>query len=364
MGRPPNTVVKGHGKMSVIHVPERPKFDTAITRLFGIEVPIIQGAMAWLSEARLVSSVSNEGGLGVLGASVMSVSEFEEQVVETKRLTDRPFAVNFPLVLGDYAEHLEMVLSHGVRIIFMSAGAPKVLTPRIHEAGAICVHVVPNLRMAQSAVKHGVDAIVLESKEAGGHVSKEGATSITNIPMVARSLQDVPLIAAGGIVDGHGMAAAMCLGADGIQMGTRFLATEESNAPALYQKLLLEAKESDIPVHSNQFHPGRALKTPAVEKVLELEAQGASVEEVRGFIGRGRAKKAAHGSDLENGIFYAGSGASLLEDVISVRELFDVMIAQYQEAIGRAQGLLQPRRRSQSEAGSGDVSATKVAIKK
>jgi enoyl-[acyl-carrier protein] reductase II len=328
--------------MTVLHVPERPGFDTAVTRLFGIEYPIIQGAMAWLSEARLVAAVSNEGGLGVLGASIMSVSDFEAQVVEAKRLTDRPFGVNFPLVLGDYREHLEMVLAHGVKIIFMSAGSPKVLTPRIKEAGALCVHVVPNLKLAQSAIKAGVDAIVLESYEAGGHVNVDGISSITNIPMVARHI-DVPLIAAGGIVDGAGMAAAMCLGADGIQMGTRFLATTESNAPALYQKLLLEAGESDVPVHSRKFHPGRALKTPVIERVLEMEAEDRPIEEVRAFIGRGRAKKAAHDANLEEGIFYAGSGAALLEDVISVRALFDEILAQYREVVGRAAGLMQPK---------------------
>ena len=328
--------------MTVLHVPERPGFDTAVTRLFGIEYPIIQGAMAWLSEAKLVAAVSNEGGLGVLGASIMSVEEFEAQVVEAKRLTDRPFGVNFPLVLGDYREHLEMVLSYGVKIIFMSAGSPKVLTPRIKEAGALCVHVVPNLKLAQSAVRAGVDAVVLESYEAGGHVNTDGISSITNIPMVARQL-DVPLIAAGGIVDGAGMAAAMCLGADGIQMGTRFLATQESNAPALYQKLLLEAGEADVPVHSRKFHPGRALRTPVIEKVLEMEAEDRPVEEVRAFIGRGRAKKAAHDANLQEGIFYAGAGAALLEDVITVRELVDEILAQYREVVGRAAGMMQAR---------------------
>ncbi len=325
--------------MTIVHVPERPRFDNALTRLFGIDYPIIQGAMAWLSEAELVAAVSNEGGLGVLGASIMSVDEFEVQVVKAKQLTDRPFAVNFPLVLGDYREHLEMVLSHGVRIIFMSAGSPKVLTPRIKEAGALCVHVVPNLRLAQSAVKHGVDAVVLESCEAGGHVSTEGITAITNIPNVARKL-GVPLIAAGGIVDGLGMAAAMCLGADGIQMGTRFLATQESNAPAIYQKMLLEAQEGDIPVHSKKFHPGRALRTPVIEKVLEMEKADEPTEAVRAFIGRGRAKKAAHDGNVDEGIFYAGAGAGMLDDVITVRELFDQLLAEYKGAVLRAAGLM------------------------
>ncbi len=327
--------------MSVIHVPQRPVFDTPITRLFGIDYPIVQGAMAWLSEAELVSAVSNEGGLGVLGASIMSVDEFEEQVVQTKKLTDRPFGVNFPLVLGDYHEHLEMVLHHDVKIIFMSAGSPKVLTPRIKEAGAICVHVVPNLKLALSAIKHGVDAIVLESHEAGGHVSSDGISAITNIPNVARHL-DVPLIAAGGLVDGYGMAAAMCLGADGIQMGTRFLATMESNAPKLYQKKLLEAEERDIPVYSKKHHPGRALRSPVINKVLEMEANDEPIEKIRGFIGRGRAKKAAHDGNHEEGMFYAGAGASIIKDVITVRALFDQILAEYQKALGRAGSAIQP----------------------
>lgn len=321
--------------MTVVHVPSRPSFDTPVTRLFGIDYPIIQGAMAWLSEGELVAAVSNEGGLGVLGASIMSVDEFEVQVLRAKALTDRPFAVNFPLVLGEYSAHLEMALAHGVRIVFMSAGSPKVLTPRIKEAGALCVHVVPNLKLAQSAIKHGVDAIVLESVEAGGHVSTDGVSAITNIPHVARSIE-VPLIAAGGVVDGYGMAAAMCLGADGIQMGTRFLATKESNAPAIYQKLLVEAGEHDTPVFSKKYHPSRALRSPIVEQILALEQADRPVEEVRTLVGRGRAKKAAHDANLEQGLFYAGTGAALVKEVLSVKELFDQILAEYQEALGRA----------------------------
>lgn len=331
--------------MTVVHVPSRPSFDTAITRLLGIEYPLVQGAMAWLSEAELVSAVSNEGGLGVLGASVMSVEEFEEQVVRTKQLTDRPFAVNFPLVLGDYREHLEMCLAHGVKIVFMSAGSPKILTPRIKEAGALCVHVVPNLKLAKRAVECGVDAIVLESHEAGGHVSPEGITAITNIPNVARQI-DVPMLAAGGIVDGYGMAAAIALGADGIQMGTRFLATRESNAPAIYQKMLLEADEKDVPVFSKKFHPGRALRSPVTEKVLDMEKSDQPIDAIRAFIGRGRAKKAAHDGNLDEGLFYAGAGAGLLDDVISVKELFDEILAEYQEAVGRAASMMAPAARA------------------
>lgn len=339
--------------MSVVHVPERPTFDTAVTRLFGIDYPIVQGAMAWLSEAKLVAAVCNEGGLGVLGASVMTVEEFEPIVAETKQLTDRPFGVNFPLVLGDYREHLEMCLDHGVKIIVMSAGSPKVLTPRIKQAGALCVHVVPNLKLAKSAVKHGVDALILESYEAGGHVASDGISAVTNIPMVAREI-DVPLIAAGGLVDGHGIAAAMCLGADGVQMGTRFLATQESNAPALYQKLLLEAGETDTPVYSKKWHAGRALRTPAVEEVLRMEHEDMPIEKIRAFIGRGRAQKAAHFSNYEEGMFYAGAGAGLIEDVVTVKELFDELLAEYQDAVGRASGMVRtvnaPRARTSSTA--------------
>lgn len=328
-------------KTSTVHRlrAERPCFDTKVTRLFGIDVPIIQGAMAWLSEAELVAAVSNEGGLGVLGASIMSVDEFEEEVVRTKSLTDRPFAVNFPLVLGDYSEHLEMALGHGVRIVFMSAGSPKKLTPRIKAAGALCVHVVPNLRLAERAVAAGVDAVVLESYEAGGHVSSEGVTAVTNIPHVARAIE-APLIAAGGIADGRGMAAAMTLGADGVQMGTRFLATEESNAPEVYQRLLLEAKEGDATVYSQAYHPGRALKSPVLDRILDMERRGVGNDEVRAYIGRGRAKKAAHESDLAEGMFYAGAGAALVKDVLPVAALFDRLLAEYRQAALRALGLI------------------------
>lgn len=325
--------------MTVEHLPSRPRFHTPVTELFGIDLPIIQGAMAWLSEAELVAAVSNAGGLGVLGASIMSVEAFEAQVMATLQLTDRPFGVNFPLVLGDYREHLEMCLAHGVGIVFMSAGSPKKLTPRIKEAGALCVHVVPNLRLARSAERAGVDAVVLESFEAGGHVSSDGVTAITNIPNVARHLS-VPLIAAGGIADGFGMAAAMALGADGVQMGTRFLATTESNAPEVYQRLLLDAEEGDAAVYSMRFHPGRALKSPVLNQILAMEAEGASTEALRGFIGRGRARKAAHEADLEEGMFYAGASAALVNEVVPVAALLDQIVAEYEQAVGRAAGAL------------------------
>jgi enoyl-[acyl-carrier protein] reductase II len=208
-------------------------------------------------------------------------------------------------------------------------------------------------------VKAGVDAVVLESYEAGGHVSSEQITAITNIPAVARAI-DVPLIAAGGIVDGYGMAAALCLGADGVQMGTRFLATEESNAPAVYQRMLLEAGEADVPVHCLRYHPGRALRSPVIDRVLELEKEERPVEEVRAFIGRGRARKAAHQGDVENGIFYAGAGAALVGEVVPVKALFDQLLAEYGDALGRATGLFRPARAAAS-VGAGAAPGRPVA---
>lgn len=316
----------------------RPTFDTRVTRLFHIDYPIIQGAMAWLSEAELVAAVSNEGGLGVLGASIMSVEEFEQQVVRTKQLTDRPFGVNFPLVLGDYSKHLEMVLSYGVKIVVVSAGSPKLMTQAVHDGGALCVHVVPNLKLAASVARAGVDAVVLESYEAGGHVSPEGITAITNIPHVAKKLQ-LPLIAAGGLTDGRGLAAALALGADAVQMGTRFLATVENNAHPTYKKLLLEAGEGDIPVHSTHYHPGRALRSPAVETILGMEAEGKPVEEVRKFIGRGRARKAAHFGMMDEGLFFSGSGAGAIDELMTVRQVFDSILEEYGETLARLRSL-------------------------
>jgi len=312
----------------------RPKFDTKVTRLFGIQYPIVQGAMAWASEAELVAAVANEGGLGVLGASIMTVDEFEQQVVRTKQLTDRPFGVNFPLVLGDYSKHLEMVLGHGVRIVVVSAGSPKLMTGRIHEAGALCAHVVPNLKLAESVARAGVDAIVLESYEAGGHVSPEGITAITNIPNVSRKL-DLPLIAAGGVTDGRGLVAALALGADAVQMGTRFLATVENNAHAVYKKMLIEAGESDVPVFSTLYHPSRALKSPVVNTILSMEAKLQPSEDVRTFIGRGRARKAAHYGLIEEGMFYSGSGAGNIDEILTVKEVFTRILDEYGEVMGR-----------------------------
>jgi len=310
----------------------RPIFDTPVTRLLGIDVPIIQGAMAWLSEAELVAAVCNEGGMGFLGASIMPVDEFETHVIRCKELTDRPFGVNFPLVLGDYREHLEMVLSHGVGVISVSAGSPKVLTPRIKEAGAISLHVVPNLKLAQKAAAAGVDGLVLESFEAGGHVSTEQITAFTNIPNISRKVNK-PIIAAGGVADGRGMAAAMALGANAVQMGTRFLATKENNANDLYKMLVINAGENDAPVHSSAYHPGRALRSPIVRELLEMERSGSPSSDIRALIGRGRAKMAAHDANYEEGLFFSGSSASLIDELLSVREVFDQMLDEYQEVI-------------------------------
>ncbi|MBI5493467.1 MAG: nitronate monooxygenase [Deltaproteobacteria bacterium] len=314
------------------------RFDTPLTRLLDIEIPIIQGPMAWLSEPELVSAVSNEGGLGVLGASLYTAEEFEERVQRTLELTRRPFGVNFPLVLMEYDAHLEVALKHGVRIIVTSAGSPKRYTPRVKQAGALCIHVVPSLKHAVAAVDAGVDAVVLESIEAGGHISGEGLTGFTNIPH-ARAGVKVPLVAAGGIVDGRGMAAAMALGADGVQMGTRFLATTEGNAHPRYKQMLLDAGEHDTPVHSKQHHPGRALRTPVVEKLLEMERGLRPPEEIRQVIGRGRARKAAEHGNLEEGLFFAGAGASLVRDIIPVRELMRRTLAEYDQAVAHLRNL-------------------------
>lgn len=311
-----------------------PPIETPVTRLFGIHVPIIQGAMAWLSEAPLVAAVSNAGGLGVLGASIMTAQELEVHVIEALRLTDMPVGINFPLVLGDYAEHLEMALDHGIRIVMTSAGSPAKLTPRVKQAGALCVHVVPSLRHAQRAAEAGVDALVLESVEAGGHVSPDGITAITNIPHVRRHVR-LPLIAAGGIMDGAGMAAALCLGADGVQMGTRFLATAECNAHAIYKQMLLDATETDTPLHSRAVHPGRALRSPAVDAILALEGNGGSPEQVRQFIGRGRARKAAHHGNTEDGLFFSGSGACMVEDLPSAATVVARTVSECRQALAR-----------------------------
>lgn len=318
----------------------RPTFDTAITRLLNIEYPILQGAMAWLSEAEMVAAVCNEGGMGFLGASIMPAFEFEAHVIKCKGLTDRPFGVNFPLVLGDYKEHLEMVLDHGVRVICVSAGSPKVLTPRIKEAGAVCLHVVPNLKLAKKVASAGVDAIVLESFEAGGHVSPDGITALTNIPNVARNI-DIPVVAAGGIACGRGMAAAMALGADAVQLGTRFLATTENNANDLYKMLVVNACETDIPVHSKAFHPGRALRSPFVDKIIEMEQNRVPIAEIRALIGRGRAQLAAHHANHDEGMFFAGASAALIDELLSVKEVFDGMLTEYATTVGRLQGVVE-----------------------
>ena len=311
----------------------RPIFDTPATRLFGIEIPIVQGPMAWLSEPPLVAAVSNEGGLGVLAAATKSVDEFESDVARTQTLTDRPFAANFPIVLGDYAAHIEMVIARRVPIVFMSAGSPELHTARLKSAGIVGVHVVPNLALARTAIRYGVDAIVLESWEAGGHVAPDGITAMTNIRNVAKAI-DRPIIAAGGIADGFGFAAALCLGAHAVQMGTRFIATRESNSPAIYREKIVGASEGDVRVFSRGHHPARALRSAIVDRAIDMEYHGASSRDVRAFIGVGRARKAAHDADENEGIFYAGASAVLVDDVPTVKRCSIAL--RYDRASGRA----------------------------
>jgi enoyl-[acyl-carrier protein] reductase II len=316
----------------------RPTFTTRATRLLGIQHPVIQGPMAWVSPPSLVAAVSNEGGLGVLAASQMPVEEVEAQVVETQRLTDKPFGINFPLLLGEYSAHLEMALARRVPVIFVSAGSPQVMTTRIKQAGATCVHVVPTLRAARAAARAGVDAVAVESLEAGGHLSAEGITGLTNIPLVSRAVEQ-PVLAAGGIVDGRGMAAALCLGAEAVVMGTRFLATHECNAHPVFKDRLLQAGEGDTPVFSRLHHPGRALRTPLVERVLQMERAPRTTEEIRALVGRGRARRATQLGDVEEGIFFCGAGAAQVDTLLSVREVFDQVLEGCDAALRRVAGL-------------------------
>lgn len=306
-------------------------FDSPLTRLLGVRLPIVQGGMAWLSAAPLVAAVSNAGGLGVLGAARMSVVELQQQIQATKAQTKQPFAVNFPLSLGDYRAHLDVALAEEVPVVITSAGSPRLWTEEIRKNGAVAIHVVPSLRLAQKAEDEGVDALVVEGFDAGGHLAQNGGSLLTVLPLVCRHVA-LPVIAAGGIVDGYGMASAFCLGASGIQMGTRFLATQESSAPETYKAQLLAATEHDVGVFRFYQHPARALVNPVVSNMRAMEQKGATPEVLITFLGQGRAERAARHDDWQEGLFYAGAGAALIEEELTVPVLFERMLAEFVRA--------------------------------
>ncbi len=302
-----------------------------VSQLFGIKYPIIQGGMIWCTGANLVSAVSNAGGLGLLGAGSMYPDQLEEEIKKCLQLTDKPFGVNLPLLYPNIEEHLNLIEKYRVPIVFTSAGSPKKYTERLKYSGIKVAHVVSSSAFALKSQEAGVDAVVAEGFEAGGHNGREETTTLCLIPSVVEAVS-IPVIAAGGISCGKSMLAAMSLGAQGVQMGSRFVMTHESAAHENFKNAILQAKEGDTKLTLHEITPVRLLNSPFYKSVLHAYETGASLDDLKELLGRGRAKKGMSLGNLEEGELEIGQVSARLKGVISAREVIEQTIAEFQEA--------------------------------
>ncbi len=302
-----------------------------ITTLFNIQYPIIQAGMIWASGWRLASAVSNAGGLGLLGAGSMYPEVLREHIQKCKKATDKPFGVNVPMLYPNIQEIMDIIVEEGVKIVFTSAGNPKTWTAFLKEKGITVVHVVSSVAFALKAQEAGVDAVVAEGFEAGGHNGREENTTFALIPMVKEKI-GIPLIAAGGIATGRGMLAAMVLGADGVQVGSRFAATVESSSHEKFKQAIINAKDGDTHVTLKELAPVRLIKNKFFHDVVALYSTGPSVEDLKTLLGRARAKKGMFEGDMEEGELEIGQIAGLINAVIPAADVVAEMIAEFEMA--------------------------------
>ena len=295
-------------------------FSNRITHLFKIDFPIIQAGMIWASGWRLVSAVSNAGGLGIIGAGSMYPDVLREHIQKCKAATNKPFGVNLPLLYPDIDKHVQILIEEGVKIVFTSAGNPKTWTGILKEKGIAVVHVVSSSKFAIKAEAAGCDAVVAEGFEAGGHNGREETTTLVLIPAVANAVK-IPVIAAGGIATGKQMLAAMVLGAEGVQMGSRFVASDEASSHLNFKNAVVNAAEGDTQLSLKQLTPVRLLKNDFYKNVQEAEIRGASIEELMSILGRARAKKGMFEGDLLDGELEIGQVSSLLKEILPAGEI-------------------------------------------
>lgn len=301
-----------------------------ITELFNVKYPIIQGGMIWVSGWRLASAVSNAGGLGLIGAGSMYPKVLREHIQKCKKATDKPFGVNVPMLYPDIQQLMDIIVEEGVKIVFTSAGNPKTWTAYLKEKGITVVHVVSSVKFALKAEAAGVDAVVCEGFEAGGHNGREETTTLTLIPMVKEQVK-IPVIAAGGIGTGRGMLAVMVLGADGVQVGSRFAATIESSAHDNFKQTIVDVKDGDTHLTLKELAPVRLVKNSFYNKVQELYQQHPSVEEIKELLGRARAKRGMFEGDLEEGELEIGQVAGLIHEIKSAEEVIHEIIQEFEQ---------------------------------
>jgi enoyl-[acyl-carrier protein] reductase II len=315
-----------------------PNKSNRITKLFNIKYPIVQGGMIWCSGWKLASAVSNAGGLGLIGTGSMYPEVAEEHIKKCKAATDKPFGVNIPLLYPQTDEIVSIVLKEGVKIVFTSAGNPAKYTSLLKENGITVVHVVANKKFALKAVAAGVDAIVAEGFEAGGHNGLEETTTMVLIPMI-RKITNIPLIAAGGIASGQAIFAAMALGADGVQIGSRFAASAESSAHQSFQNAIVQADDGDTILTLKQVIPVRLIKNEFLQQVQQLEKSGATKEDLIKLLGRGRAKKGMFEGDTAEGELEIGQVSSMIDTIEPVEKIMNVLVSEFNEVSNKLKGL-------------------------
>jgi enoyl-[acyl-carrier protein] reductase II len=311
-----------------------PPLQTRVTELFGIRYPIIQAGMVWAAGSRLAVAVSEAGALGMIGAGSMKPDLLREQIRKAKGATAFPFAVNIPLARGDAADLVRVVIEEQVRIVFTSSGHPLTFTAELKKQGCTVVHVIAAVKHARKAVDAGCDAVVAEGFEAGGHNGVDEITTLALVPQVADAIS-IPILAAGGIADGRGLAAALALGADGVQVGTRFAATVESSAHENYKQAVLRAGDGDTVLTLKKLTPVRMIRTPFALKALQAERAGATREELESLLGRGREMLGIFEGNVEEGEFEAGQSSGLVKEILPAGEVVRRMMEQYHAVVHR-----------------------------
>lgn len=305
--------------------------ENRITSLFNIEYPIIQGGMIWNSGYKLASAVSNAGGLGLIGAGSMYPEVLREHIQKCKKATNKPFGVNVPMLYPNVEEIMQILVEEGVKIVFTSAGNPKTWTPFLKENGITVVHVVSSSKFALKAQDAGVDAIVAEGFEAGGHNGRDETTTLTLIPMVREKIT-IPLIAAGGIATGRGMLATMVLGADGVQVGSRFAASVESSAHDNFKETILKVEEGSTQVTLKELAPVRLIKNKFYQDLQDLYTKCPTPEALKELLGRARAKKGMFEGDLIEGELEIGQIAGLIHEILPVKTIVETMVREFEQA--------------------------------
>ncbi|WGH76002.1 nitronate monooxygenase [Tenacibaculum tangerinum] len=301
-----------------------------VTKLFNIHYPIVQGGMIWVSGWKLASAVSNAGGLGLIGAGSMYPEILREHIQKCKKATSQPFGVNVPMLYPDIEKIMDIIVEEGVKIVFTSAGNPKTWTSFLKEKGITVVHVVSSVKFALKAEAAGVNAVVCEGFEAGGHNGREETTTFTLIPMVKEQVK-IPVIAAGGIGSGRGMLAAMVLGADGVQIGSRFAATIESSAHEKFKQTIVNVKDGDTHVTLKELAPVRLVKNKFYQEVKALYQQNPTIDQLKELLGRARAKRGMFEGDLDDGELEIGQVAGLIHEIKPAKEVLEAIVAEYEQ---------------------------------